>query len=277
MKQRRIAATRGALVEPTKGTKRRSSLPERFLWRYVGWKSGRRLAKETSEFQRLAVGGDILGRMDVPIATRDKAATQCDDRDGITKLLVGPQERYIVHSPQFAKEILTRADTDKEGVLETLKPLLGEGILTSSGEKWTRRRKDLVPIFKDRWLSSIAADMRRAAEDLVESLKANDDGPVDINENLRGLALEVAGRTMFNFDFGTFRGETKEERAAIGSIGSILSKRTLSPFRYWKIPGANWLIREERQMQKQISSIQSVLERIIRAAEPNDGSMVRSL
>ena len=55
----------------------------------------------------------------------------------------GPQPQMVITEPELIKEILNNRDSTypKEEVKRYVKKLLGDGLVTSEGEKWAKMRK----------------------------------------------------------------------------------------------------------------------------------------
>ncbi|MBI1394231.1 MAG: cytochrome P450 [Alphaproteobacteria bacterium] len=85
-----------------------------------------------------------------------------------------------------------------------LKPALGEGLLTTEGEAWSRARKSLNAVFTPRHVSGFAATMLRNAEALRDDLRARDGETVGVAPLMTRFALDVladslsADRTMLD-------------------------------------------------------------------------------
>jgi cytochrome P450 len=55
----------------------------------------------------------------------------------------GPQAQMVITEPELIKEILNNRDNayPKQDVGDYMKKLLGDGLVTSDGEKWAKMRK----------------------------------------------------------------------------------------------------------------------------------------
>src|SRR5262249_26928725 len=78
--------------------------------------------------------------------------------------------------------------------------VLGEGLLTSEGEAWRTRRRQLQPGFHMQKLHGMAACMVEICADLLTSLSAAAESgqPIDVAEETSTLALRIAGHALFN-------------------------------------------------------------------------------
>lgn len=85
---------------------------------------------------------------------------------------------------------------------EILRPLVGNGLLTSDGDFWLRQRRLAQPAFHRRRIGGFASTMTGAAAQMLERWAAFGDRgePWDLSEEMMRLTLEIAGRTLFSVD-----------------------------------------------------------------------------
>ncbi|WP_336487845.1 cytochrome P450 [Methylobacterium nigriterrae] len=109
---------------------------------------------------------------------------------------------YTINDPDMIRHVLV----DNQGnyartsaTVRILRPVLGDGLLISEGAAWRRQRRALAPAFTPKAVEElvphIAASVDGALADLAAAAAR---GPVDLFPVLHGLALEIAGRTMFS-------------------------------------------------------------------------------
>ncbi|KAB1070950.1 cytochrome P450 [Methylobacterium planeticum] len=80
-----------------------------------------------------------------------------------------------------------------------LRPVLGDGLLISEGQNWRRQRRALAPAFTPKAVEELVPHIAAAVDAALMDLEpAAARGPVDLFPALHGLALEIAGRTMFS-------------------------------------------------------------------------------
>ena len=120
----------------------------------------------------------------------------------------------LVH-PEHIRQVLVadHAAFTKGRVLQEVKGLLGEGLLTSEGEVHHRRRRTLQPAFRHERITGLADDMVSAATDVSSGW--SDGRRLDIHQEMMRLTLNVVGRTLFDVDLD---GRAHEIREALGVI-----------------------------------------------------------
>lgn len=103
--------------------------------------------------------------------------------------------------------------------------LSGENLLTSEGTEWVHRRRTVQPLFHRTVLDGFGQVMIEAAQTWVEKWLSRGQ-PIDLVEEMMGLTLEVAGRTLFSVDLST---ATAEVRAALNASAEAFMGQFQSP------------------------------------------------
>jgi cytochrome P450 len=121
----------------------------------------------------------------------------------------------LLVNPEHIRQVLVtdHAAFTKGRVLQEVKGLLGEGLLTSEGEIHRRRRRSMQPAFQHERLAGFAAEMVAAAANV--SSRWYSGRRLDIHQEMMRLTLNVVGRTLFGADLD---GRAAEIRDALGLI-----------------------------------------------------------
>lgn len=85
---------------------------------------------------------------------------------------------------------------------ELLRPVVGNGLLTSDGDFWLRQRRLVQPAFHRRRIAAFSTTMTHAARAMLDrwASRAGTGEPWDVAEEMMRLTLEIAGRTLFSVD-----------------------------------------------------------------------------
>ncbi len=125
----------------------------------------------------------------------------CYTKDIVT-VPVGRRPVFIVNHPETVRRILTEARENypkSDLMVSALSPLLGEGVLISSGEIWEHDRQMLEPAFMHMRLAQMFPDMRAAVDDFVERLqRLPADAVVDLESELTHVTADIMIRTIFS-------------------------------------------------------------------------------
>ena len=129
------------------------------------------------------------------------SAWRCKHGDAV-RFRLGPKTFYLFSHPDLAEEILVHQSHRFVKVYEHQRPVglalvLGNGLVTSSGETWKRHRRIMQPVFHRSRVASMADRMAQVGEQRLEGWAEYAGRPVDIAAEMMQLALEVISQTMF--------------------------------------------------------------------------------
>jgi len=161
---------------------------------------------------------------------------------GVYKLSFAPVPQatfYVLSDPNAIKEVLSKRpfDFDKGLLAEILKPILGKGLIPADLKTWQKRRPAIQPGFHKAWLDRMTLTFSECADCMLESLdKAAASGEtVNLEEKFNSVSLDIIGKAVFNYDFGSVTKESPVIKAAYACLKEAEHRSTfLVP--YWNVP-----------------------------------------
>jgi cytochrome P450 len=112
---------------------------------------------------------------------------------------------YLCTRPEASKWVLQENQKNyrKAFTYNFLKPVVGEGLLTSEGDFWLRQRRLVAPLFHRKQLDSYGVVMQATIEELLEDWDRLPKGAlVDVSAAMSQVTLSIAGKLLFNRDIG---------------------------------------------------------------------------
>lgn len=146
----------------------------------------------------------------------------------VAGLRFGFTRAVLVNAPALAHEVLaTKHDhfVKAPGLTVFLKPLLGNGLLTSERDFHAKQRRLLAPAFTHKRIATYAGTMAQRAERFARRI--GDGERLDIAAEMMRLTLEIVGKTLFDAEVGTDAGDvgqavTTAMECAVAQINSAL-------------------------------------------------------
>ncbi|PKG23837.1 cytochrome P450 [Niallia nealsonii] len=120
----------------------------------------------------------------------------------VVKFRLGPlQNFYLVSDPEMIKQILVTKQKNfmKSDDFKALKPIFGEGLLTSDKEFHMQQRRLIQPAFKKSHIIDYGQNMIDVASDYLSTWKDGEERI--ITQDMMSITLGVICKTMFNIDF----------------------------------------------------------------------------
>ncbi|MCU0656946.1 MAG: cytochrome P450 [Polyangiaceae bacterium] len=199
----------------------------------------------------------------------------CTDHGDLVHLWFGNRLRrldaYLCADPEGARHVLQEHHRNyhkRTRGFDTLRLVLGNGLLTSEGDFWLRQRRIAQPAFHRERIAGFAYQMVRAVEDRIERrwVPASRRGErLDVAAEMMRITLRIVGETMLSID-------PSEDADRVGSaLESLLvgfRRRMQSAV---PLP-IGWPTEENRKLQGAIATIDEVVLRVIeerrRSPEP---------
>lgn len=215
-----------------------------------------------------------------PLGLMVKANRQCGP---IAYGSVGPLENFLVFDPTEIERVLisdASSFSKRTHGYAKLRLILGDGLVTSEGEPWKRRRRIANPAFRRKRIEGFLGTMNAA----TAKLAANWEGERDVSHDMMALTLAIATEAFFST---TVEDETetigRAMEAALGQFANLVSI-PLPYLEYLPTPGnfAFWAgLRElDRVVGKIIAERRAsdeehhdLLEMLLEAADAEEGGM----
>jgi cytochrome P450 len=163
----------------------------------------------------------------------------------------------VEHSDAFMKGL---------GLSYFMRPLLGDGLLSSEGDFHRRQRRMLAPSFMPKRLADYATTIAGRSEEAQRALR--DGASVDVNAVMMRLTLEIVGATLFGAEVGA---EAEEVHGALSDAMEQMSRvlRSVIPIPpTWPTPGNRRGLRAVARLDRVVYGL--IEERRRSGVERND-------
>lgn len=192
-----------------------------------------------------------------------------DNFGDVYKLCFGPKSFMVVSDPNMVRHLLRENvfNYDKGVLGEVLEDVMGKGLIPADFETWKVRRKAIVPGFHKSWLNFQVQQFGRAASMLNTQLHeaAGKSKAIDMEERFGSVALDIIGKAVFNYEFGSCEGESPVVKAAIQSLREV-EHRAQTPFQYWKLPLADVVVERQREFKENMELLNGALNKCVEQA-----------
>lgn len=139
----------------------------------------------------------------------------------------------LVNHPDHVQHVLQErhAHYTKGFQYARLRPLLGDGLLTSEGEFWKRQRRLAQPAFHKQRIQGFLGAFVDHTQAMLSRWAARTAGaPLDLHAEMNALTLQIAGATLFSADL---TGAASDVGRALTTAIRITNARTNA---LWPVP-----------------------------------------
>jgi len=231
-------------------------------------------AKENGRKMSAFLQNIVTGQMErVAGAPMPVFLEEYGNKEGIYKIVIGPRSVVVVSDPVVLKRILQNSKENyTKGILsEVLEPIMGKGLIPADPITWKSRRRAIVPGFHKKWLAETTDLMVQCAENLCDELeytiKASSANMATVNmeEKFTSASLDIIGKAIFDYDFGSVERESPVIRA-VYSVLREAERRAQSVIPYWDLPGATKVFPDQKSHNENLMLLNAVLDELIRKA-----------
>eukprot|EP00529_Nitzschia_sp_RCC80_P009834 CAMPEP_0113452436 /NCGR_PEP_ID=MMETSP0014_2-20120614/6845_1 /TAXON_ID=2857 /ORGANISM="Nitzschia sp." /LENGTH=774 /DNA_ID=CAMNT_0000343807 /DNA_START=329 /DNA_END=2653 /DNA_ORIENTATION=+ /assembly_acc=CAM_ASM_000159 len=188
----------------------------------------------------------------------------------IFNLSFGPKSFLVISDPVMARHILKTASTEQycKGMLaDILEPIMGKGLIPADPQTWRVRRRAIVPGFHKKWLNRMVGLFNERAEILSNDLemKSQKGEIVDMEERFCSVTLDIIGKAVFNYDFGS----VTKESPIIKAVYRVLREaehRSSSFIPYWDLPYADQWMGGQVEFRRDMTMLDDILADLINKA-----------
>ncbi|XP_050681342.1 cytochrome P450 4C1-like [Leptidea sinapis] len=153
----------------------------------------------------------------------------------IFRLKVGHKNIVIIYNPDDAEALINGTRYNSKGYLYGfIRPLLGDGLLLSDGEKWHHRRKILTPAFHFNILKNFYSILLENSEKLLERIEPEVSQP---NTGILDIVSDYTLRSICETAMGTKLDEETTDfgityKNCLSSLGSLSVRRGQRVWQY---------------------------------------------
>nr|WP_174734983.1 cytochrome P450 [Mesobacillus harenae] len=183
--------------------------------------------------------------------------TLANDYGEIVRFRLGPfQKVNLITDPELIKEVLVTKQKSflKSSDVQSLKALIGDGLLTSEKELHMRQRRLIQPAFKKSHIMDYAQDMIVTTEKYIEGWE--DGKEIEITEDMLNITLGIISKTMFSMELNEgydLVGESVERAMKL----AVRRMRSIIPLPLW-VP-----VKRNREYKLAKQALDEVLFKII--------------
>jgi len=192
------------------------------------------------------------------------------DYGPIFDLSFGPKSFLIINDPVMTRHIIRESSPEQydKGVLaDVLEPIMGQGLIPAEPATWKVRRRAVAPSFHKRWLNRMIILFTECGDRLNDDLetKCEKGMTVDMEERFCSVALDIIGRSVFNYDFCS----TTVESPVVKAVYRVLREsehRATSFIPYWNLPYANQWMGGQVEFRQDMTMLDDILAGLINKA-----------
>jgi cytochrome P450 len=208
----------------------------------------------------LPLVGNLLQARQDPLAFLLRLSTRPDP---VTGFRIGPFAGYLIRDPVDVAHVLqvNHKNYSKDNLdYRSLKPVLGEGLVTSDGDLWRRQRRKIQPAFHAERVEQFGGMITAYTREMLTTWRAaGDEGrTVDLWTEMTDLTLRIISEALFGV---AIRGEVDRIRTPFDALNMAVSRRLRTPY-----PFPLWIpTPRNRRFSRSLGELDAAVEDIIRA------------
>ncbi|MFF0545898.1 cytochrome P450 [Nocardia thailandica] len=159
----------------------------------------------------------------------------CAEFGPLYRMSMPGRQAVVVGDPELSQEILRRRPSDfrRQSTIESIMSEMGsDGLFSSEGAAWRRRRRLAMPAFNAAQLTRFAPTLEEITGRLRRRWTAA--SPDDIRADLARYTVDVTAKLTFDYDINTLEQSGDVIQRHLEHIFPMLNRRLNIPFPYWR-------------------------------------------
>jgi cytochrome P450 len=192
----------------------------------------------------------------------------------VVRVSIGPLQMTLVSHPELVESVLVTQNRlwQKDRFMRVLRPVLGDGLLSSEGDFWRRQRRLAQPAFHRDRIAAYGGIMVDHATRLVNQWRH---GQVrDVHKDMMRLTLEIVAETLFGAQVGDHAEEVGEALEAVLTVVADPMEIFLPFLKHLPTPQRR---RFDRAIAKLDSILYGIFEQRRRSETPETGDLLSML
>jgi cytochrome P450 len=176
----------------------------------------------------------------------------------VVRLDMGNRRLILISEPDHVKYVLQDNNRNYHKGYGMVKPLLGEGLVTSDGELWLRQRRLMQPAFSKPELVVLSSTMIQLTKEMIDRWRKRSElqEPLDIANEMMALTQAIIVRTMFGMDIGE---DSATVSQAFRTTLEFFQTLMMSPLaQFYRLPTP-----ANRRFRRAVSVLEEVIYKII--------------
>ncbi|MBE1489669.1 cytochrome P450 [Plantactinospora soyae] len=171
-----------------------------------------------------------------------------------------------VHHPDGIHQVLTTPQvfSRRASAYEILREFIGEGLLTSDGDRWLQQRRTLQPLFTPRRVARYTELMADEAARVVDDMAVTTGSVVDLYQVMQRYTMRVVGRALFGDDIDEVVPRLQELMPILGDLALARALQVV------KLP-LSWPTPRSRRITQIRATLYEIIDRIIAARQRMGG------
>lgn len=163
-----------------------------------------------------------------------------------------------VHHPEGIHKVLTTPQvfSRRASAYEILREFIGDGLLTSDGDRWLRQRRTLQPLFTPRRVAHYTELMADEAARIADEIAITAGSELDLYQLTQRYTMRVVGRALFGDDIDDI---VPRLQALMPVLGDLALARALQVV---KLP-LSWPTPRARRIAQVRATQYGIVDRII--------------
>lgn len=178
------------------------------------------------------------------------------DRGDLVRVDLGTMPMYVATTPALVREVTTQQarSFEKGRLFDRVRPLVGNGLATATGEVHRRHRRLVQPLFHQQRIAGYTEIMSTRALALAESWKPGQH--IAVEEAMAEFTIETLAATMFSADIG--RPAVEAVRRDLPVVLKNMLVRAASPKFLDRLP-----VRANRDFDAAAENLRRVIDEVI--------------